>query len=202
LSVVTNRKTDPYGGRFARDASSSGVAAGYEQAVQKLDKAAIKRGIAPYKKYGFDQDIPDLQKMDDQSRYDMAAKAVIAKFKGTRTTGPKPGPAPKPRPAPRPKPAPRPRPAPKPAPKPRPKPAPKPTRRHPSVDERKGKPTRQSRLSDDRGREMERLRRKRAAEKAAALKAARRKAMRDALRRIPTKPPPPPPVRPPGTRTF
>lgn len=90
--MPTNRQTDPYGGRFSRDASSSGVLAGYQQAVSKLDSDLIKRNIKPYGKYGFTQSLPKLADMGDQQRYDMAAKAVIAKFKDTRgSTGSSPG---------------------------------------------------------------------------------------------------------------
>lgn len=85
--MAVNRQTDPYGGRFAVDPSGSSVLAGYQQATAKLDRDLIKRNIKPYAKYGFDQSLTDLRGMTDQQRYEMAAKAVISKFRGTKSSG-------------------------------------------------------------------------------------------------------------------
>ena len=82
--MPTNRNTDPYGGRFARDASSSGVLAGYQQAVAKIDKDSIQRNLNVYKKYGLEQSQAKIRKESDQQRYTDAAQAVVKKFEADK----------------------------------------------------------------------------------------------------------------------
>lgn len=79
--MPVRRNTDAYGGRFAVDPAGSSILAGYQQATNKLDRDLIKRNIKPYKEYGFEQSLNDLQDMTDQQRYAMATKAVLAKHK-------------------------------------------------------------------------------------------------------------------------
>lgn len=84
--MPVDRSQDRYGGRFSRDASESGVLEGYRRAVQRLDKDVVRRGIEPYKRYGFTQSLKALGGMNDAERFSSATKAVIARYLASKKT--------------------------------------------------------------------------------------------------------------------
>lgn len=62
----------------------SSILTGYRDAgPEKYDKDFVKRNVAPYKKYGLTQKVSDLEGKSDTKLYDMAARAVLRKFKAT-----------------------------------------------------------------------------------------------------------------------
>jgi len=67
------------------------IASGYQQASSRITPEYLKRNLAVWKQYGLPQDLTKLANMSDSQREHEAAKAVLAKFKGTKTPTPPSG---------------------------------------------------------------------------------------------------------------
>lgn len=62
----------------------SSIVAGYKDAVaDKYDKKFVRRNLEPYKKYGLPQKVSKLEGKSDTALYNMAARAVLRKFKAS-----------------------------------------------------------------------------------------------------------------------
>ena len=85
--MPVDRTQDRFGGRFSRDADSSGVLEGYRRAVQRQDSKMVRRNIEPYARYGFEQRLSELRTMTDAERFAAASRAVVAKYRATKGKG-------------------------------------------------------------------------------------------------------------------